>query len=201
MPADIQRVIALDQALTVSGVAGTTDLCRSSRWSTTVAMDAKLPRVARLRAFGRYLNGLIREHAPQLITYEAPATFSRAGSSPGTTMAMVGIATVVELVAHQNGIPVWAQNTSDLKTWALGVRAPRKIMIQRAERELAAEGRSPQQIEGSRLKRAMMVAARDRGWTIRDHNEADAIWLLDRAATILIRGELQHIGPAMLRVA
>jgi Holliday junction resolvasome RuvABC endonuclease subunit len=71
------------------------------------------------------------------------------------TAVCVGLVTEVQAFAAEHGIELMPVHTGSLKKWATG--------------------------RGNATKQEMSVAARLRGWDPQDHNEADAILLLEYA--------------------
>ena len=136
------KVLALDLAGTTGWAIGTDG---PEQWGTIhfTATD----RAARWWALQAWLSDMVDEHEPAILAYEKPI---HRGSG---TVALVGYAVIVELVAYLHELTVVPVNISTLKKFA-GVAGCLKPI----------------------------ATARERGWDVQNSHEADAAWLCSYVA-------------------
>jgi hypothetical protein len=113
-----------------------------------------------LVTFRDWLLALVARTDPWTIYFEAPVLLGRDKTSLNTLRKLYGLAGMTEVVAHDRGIDCREANTSNIVTHFCGKGSPRY---------------------GDERKKATMAKCRERGWTITDDNDADALALLDYA--------------------
>ena len=181
--------MAIDQA-TLSGLAWTEDLCRDTRWSTTFSIaKAAESRAGKLRAFGSHLTGVIRARNPDLVVYEKPNVNPRLAHH--VAAYLFGMALVIEMICEAEQVAYQPINAQTIKSHALGEGRDRKAWMRQAERLLVHQGLVQTVIKSRVQKTAMMLAAQNRGWTVRTDDEADVLWLLDLACEWIREGKLR----------
>lgn len=127
------------------------------------------------------LAGAIRDriavHGLKALAYEAPImTGKGVVMNRRTAQLLIGLTAIVELVAHEAGIPVYMEEVSTVR------------------KHFCGNGRAD--------KPAVMARCRTLGWAARNDNEADAAALCDyvrhtlRADRRLGAAALQHWGQA-----
>jgi len=111
--------------------------------------------------FEIWMTDMIAVHNPDVVIFEAPIVHSGKINAK-TARRLMGLAVLAELIAHKKGVGrILEGNISQIKKHATG--------------------------NGRATKPQMIAAARRLGWRPADDNEADALWLLDFAVTILSR--------------
>lgn len=116
--------------------------------------------------FESWLCLTIATHDVDKIVIEEPIPFHKSFQA---TKVAVGLWAVVEKEAVRLAIPMWHINNSKLKTLAMG---PARKSFKR--------GTKPKDYD----KQAMMDRGMARGWTFRDDNECDALWLAEYAGQV-----------------
>ena len=98
------------------------------------------------------LEHFVASFRPDLIVFEAP--LPQVKGIPGSTVRLLIVfAGIVEMIAFSRGIRCMEENPMTVKKWATG--------------------------SGKALKEDMVAAAVARGWDADNHDEADALMLLD----------------------
>lgn len=110
-----------------------------------------------LAKFQRWLNDLTSAVKPKLIAFEAPLVLGGRDGAPvvtnlDTSRLLFGFAAVVEIVAHDHGVPTVEVNVQTIKKSFAG--------------------------HGFAKKEQMVARCAELGWEARDHHQADAagIW-------------------------
>ena len=110
-----------------------------------------------LDAFERWLTPFQREIAVQEVVFEAPLHLPN--SNINTARKLMSIAAMTEFVCRRNGTRYFEANNASWRKHFIGKGGGK----------------------GQVLKAMTVEACRDRGWSPRDDNEADALGLLDYA--------------------
>lgn len=191
-------VLYVDQA-SVSGLAWSTDLCDADIHSTTLSVVRDYgPRRSQHRterhilfrkAFGRRLDLT----GPGFVGYELPPS---KGSfiNHNSLMHNFGYCCMIEIECEARGIPYAPINGHKFQAAALGKGALYTAAIEVARFDLLDLGYSHSYAKDNARKHALCLAARSRGWRVRDDNEADALFGLDHVCGLIRSGELKVDG-------
>ena len=114
-----------------------------------------------LDRFDLWLADMLIVNAPDYLVFEAPIHVA-GSTSIETARRLMSMAGLTELIAHRREIPI-----------------VREVNVMSIKKHWTGNGRAK--------KPEMIEAARARGFTPRDDNEADALAVLDFAASILLK--------------
>lgn len=153
------RLLALDLSLNC-GWACPADTSKGYAWGVW-----KLPRLwAGLGKILSCLAATLEKHVKELaiteIIYESPLPLGAIAAATGEPQARLiyGLCAVVEMIAHEQGVPVTEASADDARKKVLGMRRP-------------AKGRDA-------IKRTVIQWCRASGFDPYDDNDADALVLL-----------------------
>ena len=113
-----------------------------------------------------WLFDLIAVHDPAIIIYEAP--FVSGTKHINTARRLLGMAAIVEMVAHQKGVKIFQAHNATIR------------------KHFCGKGNAPR----AELKQRVKDECDRRGWTYEDDNEADALALFDYACACLADGSM-----------
>lgn len=186
-------LLAIDQA-TISGFAWGTD---GLRQSTLVKLD-KGPPIERLIAFRGAFNSYISKIQPDLVLFED--TNRAITNQPATLQFTFGLYAVIGIICSDRRVPYVPVNSATIKRHMIGVGEGRKAWIQRAYERMIRDHGNARAVKlaerrSNLEKAAMVLACEEAGWTLRDHNEADALALLDYGHWAVRNGTLEGFTP------
>lgn len=182
----MQRILAIDQAGGVSGLAWTHDLGVTTRWSSTLTLPSKLERGQRLQRFHIAIIKVIEREKPDIVVFERPNLGQRMAMP--VARLLLGLSAMIELACEDEGIGYVDIHNATLKAHAIGnVNTARE----RGIAALRAAGKSDAVAKAKALKHEMVRAAEAQGWTVRTDDEADALWLLDLSCKLIREGKLR----------
>ena len=185
----------MDQAA-LSGLAWSADLCDADLHCTRLNAARDLGpgksqhRVERhvlfRRGFARRLD-LVR---PDFVGYETPPSRGKF-INHNTLMHNFGYASMIEVECEVRGISFADFNGYKIQSAALGKGPLMTAAIEVARHDLLSIGYSPNYAKDNARKHALCLAARSRGWQVRDDNEADALFGLHFVCDLIRSGELR----------
>jgi crossover junction endodeoxyribonuclease RuvC len=117
-----------------------------------------------LAHYRKWLDSTITRYEPWTVFFEAPVLPGRGKAGLLILRKLYSLAGLTELVTHDRSLDCREANTSDIVTHFCGKGSPRF---------------------GDARKKATIAKCRERGWSPRDDNEADALALLDYAFSLI----------------
>lgn len=180
----VERVLTLDLAL-LTGWAFR-DLREGSTRSSTVQFRRRSAAENALfyDQLASWAASKLAALRPQLVVREQPHLRG------ANTFHLVGAAAVLDMEVHRAGIslPTHVVHSSSVRSAVFGRH--RKVYENRAKMALYRAGKSEKHIKTNWMKRAVVECMRDRGFTVRDDNEADALMMLEYVTSKITVGEL-----------